>query len=770
MNNKSLTYYQFKQIAQTIGDKIKDPNEFANVSGLTNLDYDLLHEYLTKWHNEKKIETNEQLEHESAVASDPSNDTQQNFDSLNKKSLMALFRSTLESSNDGLIIIDNNGKLIDWNDKFFEIARIPKDALEAGSEEIGLEYIFNQVKDPQKLMIELGRLEEENSLKGDFGEVEFLDGRTIERYTQPLILDNQNVGRVWCFKDITEEKAQRDRVNILTSAIQSATQGIVVLDDDEIVYMNDYLLKMVELEEEVLTVKIKIQDVNNENLNLIYRKICQQIDHGEPDKLVKIQKQFQLYVSDGNNSRWFELSTFKSEYNEKIYTLGIISDITVSKELQDQLTYNAYHDLLTGLANRNKIISVLREKMLRQDQFSICFMDLDNFKIINDSLGHHNGDILLKKIGQKLKSLQGVTHPVGRLGGDEFILIVDGLKSEEEHHKFFKQVQDLFSHPINVKDYEFTVNFSMGVASYPADAATPLDLLKNADAAMYQKKVNGKNGIAFYDAKIRSKNMRKVTIANKIYKAIENEELSLNYQPIYDLKTGGISSFEALIRWNNEDLGGFVNPEEFIAVTEEIGYIDSITYWVFENGLQQLKRWHSAGYQDLRLTLNLSGALLYNPKMIDKLNTIIKSSNIKPEFITVELTENVFVNDGIDIITMLNQMSELGLKIAMDDFGTGYSSFAYLHRLPIDVIKIDKMFTQSLFEDGAKENTAIVMSIIELGKFAGYDIVAEGVETINQMQFLQEHNCKFGQGYHFSRPVPSKDADKLLYENSLKFK
>lgn len=767
MNKKSLTYFQFKKIASTLDSNATSPEEIANVAGLTDVDYDLLYEYLTKWHAEKNIETTSDIPDENIKEPAETED----FGALNKKSLLALFRSTLESSNDGIIIIDNNGKLIDWNDKFFDIAGIPKDALEEGSEEVGLEYIFNQVKDPQQLMIELGRLEEENSMKGDFGEVEFIDGRTIERYTQPLILDNKNVGRVWCFKDITQEKAQRERVNILTSAIQSATQGIIVLDGDSVVYMNDYFQKTIELPSFDVNHN-KILEINNDRLNTIYKKICQQVDSGDPDKLLKDQRQIKLCEDDLNevNCRWYELSTFKSHYNDEMYTLGIISDISESKKLQDQLTYNAYHDLLTGLANRNKLLKVIREKMLNKQNFSVYFMDLDNFKLINDTLGHHNGDIVLKKIGHKLQEIPGVNHQVARMGGDEFVILIDNIKTKDEHNMYIDKIHDMLSSPIKVKDYEFTINYSLGIASYPLDASTPIDLIKNADSAMYQKKMNGKNGAAFYDATIREDNIRKVTIANKIYKAIENNELSIHYQPIYDLKTNRIASLEALLRWNNQDLGGFVNPEEFIAVTEEIGYIDTITYWVFENGISQLKRWHAKGYDKLRLTLNLSGALLYNPKMIANINTIIKSANIDPGYITVELTENVFVNDGIDIISMLKQMSNMGLKIAMDDFGTGYSSFAYLHRLPIDVIKVDKMFTQSLFEEHSRENTAIVLSIIELGRYAGYDIVAEGVETINQMNFLKEHNCKYGQGYHFSRPVAYADMEKLLYEDSLKNK
>ncbi|MBP9722897.1 MAG: EAL domain-containing protein [Gammaproteobacteria bacterium] len=760
MGSKQLTYHQFKQIARTLGDSVSNPEEIAHVSGLTDMDYDLLHEYLLKWNKERSSD--------SVTISDESSDTQaavtnvvqpeDQFETLGKKSLLALFRSTLESSNDGILIIDNNGKLIDWNEKFFEIAKIPKEALENASEQIGLEYIFNQVKDPQALMIELGRLEEENSMKGDFGEVEFIDGRTIERYTQPLILDNKPVGRVWCFKDITEEKEHKNRINILTSAIQSATQGIVVLDGEEIIYINDYLRNVLKVQD--FNIKNnKISNLNNPNLTMMYQKIC--------DQLLADHEKNQLAITVDNKNMWFELSTFVSHYNDKNYALGIMNDVTQNKVLQDQLSYNAYHDLLTGLPNRTSLLAQMKRKIMAREQFGVYFLDLDNFKLINDSLGHHIGDILLKKFGQKLQKVFSDNCTVGRIGGDEFVIIANNITQHDDCNKHAKILQDIISHPIKVQDYEFNITLTMGVAIYPHDAATPVDLIKNADSAMYQKKASGKNGIAFYDSKIKTKNMRKMTIANKIYKAIENNELTLHYQPIIDLSTQKISSVETLLRWNNKELGGFVPPDEFIAVTEEIGYIDVITNWVFENSLQQLRRWHAAGYDKLRITINLSGALLYNPSMANNIYRILASSGVDASAITVELTENIFINDSGDITKMIQKMKDLGLKVAIDDFGTGYSSYAYLQNLPIDVIKIDKMFTQQLSETGAQQNKAIILSIIELGKHAGYDIVAEGIETINQMKYLDSHNCKYGQGYYFSRPIPAEDMERMLYENSL---
>lgn len=766
MSGKHLTYHQFKQIASTVGGTLNSPEDVAQVSGLTDMDYDLLRDYLTKWNAENQAQSGAgtQLDtNTDAIASTGSSSEAPSFGNLEKKSLMALFRSTLESSNDGIIIIDNNGKFIDWNDKFVEIAKIPKEALEEASEEVGLEYIFNKVKDPQKLMMELGELEKENSMKGDFGEVEFLDGRTIERYTQPLILDNKPVGRVWCFKDITAEKEQKNRVNILTSAIQSATQGILILDGDEIVYINDYL-KIISGIEDFDLKNNKILNIKSENLARLYKEIC--------DELVGSNEKNQIKLVDGNNKeRWFELSTFISEYNQKKYTLGIINDVTKSKVLQEQLSYNAYHDLLTGLANRSGLLSEMKNKIAKQENFAVCYIDLDNFKLINDSLGHHIGDMLLKKFGQKLEKTFGIHGNVGRLGGDEFVIIINNIASHDDMQPHVNSVMKLITSPIDVQDYEFNVTLTMGVAIYPSDASSPLDLLKNSDTAMYLKKSAGKNGVAFYDNKLKNKNIRKMTIANKIHRAIENEELSLHYQPICDLSTQTISSVETLLRWNNKDLGGFVPPDEFIAITEEIGYIDTLTNWVFENALQQLNRWHHNGYDKLRVTINLSGALLYNPGMINNIYNILLNSNINAESVTVELTENVFINGSGDISKMLNKMKDLGLKIAIDDFGTGYSSYAYLQNLPIDVIKIDKMFTQALMDDiVAKQTIAIVLSIVELGKHAGYDIVAEGVETIKQMNFLRDHGCKYGQGYYFSKPVAGIDMERLLREDSLKIK
>lgn len=654
MAGKSLTYFQFKKIANNLGGEIDNPARVAEESGITDWDYDLLHEYLLKWRAEQEAikKLSPKMPQNNATRVSLENTT------LENTSLMGLFRATLESSKDGIVIVDNDGKLVDWNEKFVEVADIPQEGLEKGLEQVGLDYVFNNVKDPEKLIFELAEIEENNSYKGDYGIVEYKNGRIMERYTQPLLVNGEAVGRVWSFKDITKEK-----------------------------------------------------------------------------------------------------------------------------ELQNQLTFNAYHDLLTGLANRTGLLQKMEEKIANKDKFAVCYIDLDNFKLINDSLGHHVGDIMIKNVGTILAEIFNEASVVSRIGGDEYVVVLDNIENQEEALDAVTVIKKLTSKPVNVGDYEFNITLTMGISFYPHDAATPLDLLKNADSAMYKKKAKGKNGIGFYDSDMKTKTMRKVQIANKIHKAIENNELSLNYQPILDLKTQKIASFEALIRWNNEELGGFVPPDEFIAVTEEVGFIDSLTYWVFQKGLEQLKQWHIAGYAGLRITLNLSGILLYNPSIVKKIHNIILESGVAPEMITIELTENVFINYSESINKSLNNFKDIGLKIAIDDFGTGYSSYSYLQQLPIDVIKIDKMFTQALVSvadpdkiDNEKDfrsytqSKAIVLSIIELGKHAHYDIVAEGVETINQMNFLKEHNCTYGQGYYFSRPIPVKDVDIMLYENSLSAK
>lgn len=784
MGSKNLTYYQFKKIANSLGDNVNDPDKVKQASGITDLDYDLLHEYLTKWNQEHK-ELQSNIKKSNTLTTKTKNKPQlinntDNTDNLDSTAVMALFRSTLESSNDGLIIIDNNGKLIDWNDKFFEIAKIPKDALEEGSEEVGLGYIFEQVKDPEKLIFELAEIEQENSFKGDFGEVEFKDGRTIERYTQPLIVNNKPVGRVWTFKDITEEKAARERINILTSAIQSATQGIIILQKNNLVYINDYLQKILDIKNfDPSSKENNINKFKNTKLDFLHDKmlICKEAKKGT------VNNQFSIKDDVNNTERWFDLDIFESEYNNVVYNLGIVSEITESKELQDQLTYNAYHDLLTGLENRTSLIKAMRTMISQKQHFVIGYFDIDNFKLINDSLGHHIGDKVIQAIGKLINNHIKNHGIIYRLGGDEFVVLLNNVDNLEQANRYFKEILNIFTNPIKVSEYEFNITFTIGISLYPDDAATPTDLLKNADLAMYQKKAKGKNGIGYYDNEIKEKNLRKITISNQIRKAIDHEELSLNYQPILELKTQKIVSVEALLRWNNEALGGFVPPDGFIGVCEEIGYIDTITYWVFENAVNQLKRWHASGYNNLNMTLNLSGALLYNSNITNNLYKIIKSSGILPNKITIELTEGLFININSDIMNILYKFKELGLKIAIDDFGTGYSSYAYLQKLPIDTIKIDKMFTQALVdsttnldpktkkEDNYKgfiQNRAIVLSVIELAKHAGYDIVAEGVETINQMNFLNEHKCKYGQGYYFSRPLKSDDLERLLYENNMK--
>jgi diguanylate cyclase (GGDEF)-like protein/PAS domain S-box-containing protein len=759
MSTKQLTYHQFKNIAETFGDQEIDPQEVANMSGITDMDYEVLNEYLLKWKAEKeksKDKISKMLQGSS-----------KGIETNEQRSLMALLRSTLESAKDGLLIVDENGKMVEWNDKFVEISRMPKEALETGLEGIGLDFMFTQLKHPERLIQDLMEIEKNNSLKGDAGEIEMLDGRVIERYTQPLLIDNKVCGRIWCFKDITQEKEGQKKINILTGAIQSCTQGIMILDGDSIVYTNEFLRNIMNAPDLQTVQNIQEHAKNNPGpFSIIWSAIEEGLAKGAKSSTIS----FSVKEKEGiEKVRWFEMSLFKSSYEEKNYNMCILNDITQSKSLQDELSYNAFHDILTGMPNRNCLVSEIKRKITAHQEFSVVFFDLDNFKMINDSLGHHIGDVLLKKLGARMSKMFEKEGLVGRLGGDEFLLVTQGVIKETDMDLMNSFVSQLCA-PIKVRDYEFNLTFSVGISTFPEDGETPIELIKNADSAMYQKKNSGKNGIKFYDKKIKTKNMRKMAIANKIYKAIDNQELTLHYQPVYDLQAKRIASVEALLRWNNDALGGNVPPDEFIAVTEEIGFIDNITNWVFENALHQVRRWHDDVGPDLKLAMNLSGALLYNPKIIDNLHSIIASSNVASDKIVVEVTEGIFVNDSEAVSQALFKLRDLGLKIAIDDFGTGYSSLSYLQNLPIDIIKIDKTFTQRLAADAKVQSKAIILSVLSLGRHAGYDIVAEGVETLNQMQFLTEHHCQYGQGFFFSKPLPVRDIERLLHEDSLKSK
>ncbi|MGE4508491.1 MAG: putative bifunctional diguanylate cyclase/phosphodiesterase [Eubacteriaceae bacterium] len=429
---------------------------------------------------------------------------------------------------------------------------------------------------------------------------------------------------------------------------------------------------------------------------------------------------------------------------------------------QERLEFLAYTDTLTGIPNRKMILEQIDLLIdLNQENrrpFALVFIDLDNFKKINDSMGHAAGDELLIKVTSRLKGAMDEKDLLGRLGGDELAILVRRQISEEKLLAYTQKLLNLLGNSFKLADKSVIMTASLGIAIWPGDARSCNDLLKAADTAMYKAKETGKNAIQFYQKEMKNEVLYKMELENQMISAFENEEFFVVYQPIVDVVDKRSVSFEALLRWQLPDKA-FVSPAEFIPMAEEIGLIGELGEWVLRQACKRIKEVKSALALDIRIGVNVSPAQMKRPDFLDGVRKIIEEEAVEPSQLTLEITESVFIGQMDQAIQIIRDLKAIGLMISLDDFGTGYSSLSYLMQLPIDVLKIDRSFIKSLEKE--EKNNRIVGSIIDMVHNLDIHVVAEGVEEVPQFEFLKEKNCDWIQGYLFSRPL--KEQDMLHY-------
>ncbi|MFB5086996.1 EAL domain-containing protein [Psychrobacillus sp. PGGUH221] len=431
-----------------------------------------------------------------------------------------------------------------------------------------------------------------------------------------------------------------------------------------------------------------------------------------------------------------------------------------NKNLMSQFKHLAFHDPLTGLRNRRSFIQET-EAILQnhqEDQVALLLIDLDRFKVVNDTLGHHVGDDILVKTAERLKEMVSTDALISRIGGNEFTIVLPNT-SKKMCAALADKILEAFQQPLIMKDYEINITPSIGISIFPEHGVTSEELMKNADAAMYLSKENGKNAFSFYNTELNRAMVRKMQIETELKKAIQNEQLSLFYQPKVDLHTERIIGMEALLRWEHPDLGS-ISPVEFIPVAEETGQIVSIGEWVLLQACQQNKKWQEQGLPSLCVSVNVSVLHFQHGQFLETVQKAIKESQLDPKFLELEITESIMQNfkESNEILEGLRQ---LGIKTSVDDFGTGYSSLTVLQKLPIDTIKIDKSFVDELEKEG---HNFMVKTIIDLSHNLELNVVAEGIETDRQMKILKDNGCMIGQGYLFSKPVAADELEVLLRE------
>lgn len=443
-----------------------------------------------------------------------------------------------------------------------------------------------------------------------------------------------------------------------------------------------------------------------------------------------------------------------------------IQDVTDRKRAEAQLQHEAMHDVLTGLPNRAMFtdhleLAIARARRNEERKFAVLYVDLDRFKVINDSLGHAVGDQLLKEVAARLWNCVRAGDTVARFGGDEFVLLLEDICEEREASDVAERIKTALAVPFTLNGREVFTTVSIGVASSWTSYHQAEGLIRDADAAMYRAKSLGKNRHEIYDSAMHAQVSDLLQMETALRMALERQEFMVYYQSIVDLKTFKISGFEALIRWNHPEKG-FISPAHFIPLAEETGLIVEIGEWVLREACQQMERWQKIFPSDppLFVSVNLSSKQFVQSDLIQRVTQIISETQINPEGLKLEITESAVMDDVETATQMLKNLRALGIKLSIDDFGTGYSSLSYLHRFPIDTLKVDRSFVVSMSEDS--ENVEIVRTIVSLAQNLGMNVIAEGVETKEQLAALRKLGCENGQGYLFSKPVDAKAAENLI--------
>ena len=461
------------------------------------------------------------------------------------------------------------------------------------------------------------------------------------------------------------------------------------------------------------------------------------------------------------NGDWYpselSLSVVRYPLGAVVNYVGLFDDITVRKQAQERLNFLANHDPLTRLPNRSFLISSLEDRLLnmvgKDGQLAVIFIDLDRFKLINDSFGHQTGDELLRVIAIRLSNAIGEHGMLARLGGDEFTLLVNDFGSLGALSELSEQVLAVLAQPLRLEEHEVFVTGSIGISVFPNDGADARTLLKNADVAMYRAKDLGKNTYQFFAAEMNTQTFERLVMENGMRQALERNEFELHFQPQVNAHSRELVGVEVLLRWRHPQLG-LIQPGRFIPLAEETGLIKSIGHWVLIEACRQLTEWDRAGIIVPRVAVNLSARQFEQQNLIGNVAAALEHAALQPHRLELEITESMIMQNPVETVRILNELKLLGVKLSIDDFGTGYSSLSILKRFPLDTLKIDQSFIDGLPQDG--DSAAITEAVLAMSRKLGFTVVAEGVEHEGQAQFLEERGCDILQGYHFGRPMPAE--------------
>ncbi|MBW3564120.1 MAG: EAL domain-containing protein [Acidobacteria bacterium] len=806
-----------------------------------------------------------------------------------EKRTASLLQSTLESTDDGILAIDLDGRIVTYNRRLLEIWSISPSTLEFGSEQTFLRAMAKFLTEPDAFTARWRSLRLD-PLKESSDHLELKDGRILEMFSKPQMLDGKPVGRVWSFSDVSQrreaERALRESVERFRLLFERNLAGVYRSSvDGRILDCNDACARILGYESRNELMMVNAADVyfeSEERETLIRdlerrkaftnRENCFRKKDGSPvwvlesatlldatvdgpdrqiegtmiditeikraeatlresEERYRLMTQYStdmisrltpdwlfMYASPAAESLlgyavedlvgtplpsiihqddresfltaaqrvlqerdggtvsyrvrhqhggfvWIE-STIKPVLSEE--TGSIVEIVTVSRDVserrraQEEVEYQAYHDPLTALPNRmlflDRLSVALNHAKRNQTLVAVMFLDLDNFKFINDTLGHSVGDALLKEVAARLSSSVRLDDTVSRMGGDEFTLLTD-IPVEDDARTIARKILDAVAEPFLIDSHELFITTSIGIALYPEDGEDSDTLLKNADSAMYRAKALGRNNYQLCSDSNGASAEERLTLEHYLRGAVERDELEVYYQPQVDLVSNRIIGMEALVRWNHPEKG-LIQPNDFIPLAEETRLIFTVGEWVLRQACTQLKKWQNAGHRDLRVAVNLSVRQFQHRGLVGRVRNILEETGLEPRFLELEITESTAMKNAEWTQRMLADLRGMGVTLTMDDFGTGYSSLNYLKRFALDVIKIDRDFIVEMLD--SEGDAAIVSAIVTMCRGLGLQVIAEGVETEEQKIALRDRGCELMQGYLFGHPLPAPQMLDML--------
>ncbi|NRF96063.1 EAL domain-containing protein [Paenibacillus frigoriresistens] len=587
------------------------------------------------------------------------------------------------------------------------------------------------------------------------------NGEIIDLYITniPIIINNELVGVYGIAKNITEKKAMEQSLleaeTKYRSIVEQSIVGVFIAQNEVFIYTNPQLNKMLGYNS-LIGLDI-LENIHPEDRSAFYRQVLS-LSVGQ-----SLQNISHRAIKQDGTIIICEVHYTRILHQGKIATVGTVLDITDRRKTEELNHYLASHDYLTDLPNRRMFEDQL-DKQLRMAQFynkklAVLLIDLDRFKIVNDTLGHSIGDALLKQFANKLNNCLGEGQTSYRLGGDEFCIVLTEVNNIYEIMSFSDKIIQITKEVFLIEDYELNVTISIGISMSPEDGDTVDSLLKNADTALYFAKSQGRDQAQCYSSSLNIQSFKIFTMSNDLRKALDKKELFLQYMPRVDAQTTQILGAEALIRWNHPDWG-LVSPVEFIPIAEETGLIVPIGEWVLREACKQNKQWKDMGLPPIIVSVNFSVQQLLKKNILQTIDEIVDESGISPDRLEIEITESSFISNEKEVTQLLVELKKRKIKVSLDDFGTGYSSLYLLKRLALDAIKIDKSFVEEILTDPV--NKSIIECILNLAKALQMNVVAEGVETAEQYAFLKEQKCNEIQGYYFSRPIDAEEFGYLL--------